>query len=68
MIDGNTMLTVNLTAGELQVVMGALAEVPPVRLLVLEKLRQQIVKAEPDAFEVAAGAAPRVNGQDVVQE
>jgi hypothetical protein len=68
MIDGNTMLTVNLTAGELQVVMGALAEVPPIRLLVLEKLRQQIIKAEPGAFEVAAGAAPRVNGQDVIQE
>jgi hypothetical protein len=68
MIDGNTMLTVNLTAGELQIIMGALAEVPPIRLLVLEKLRRQIVAVEPDAFEVAAGAAPRVNGQDVVQE
>jgi hypothetical protein len=65
MIDANTTMTVNLTAGFMNIVMQALYELPYKHSApVINELRRQIEEAAPEAFEIAA-AAPRVNGADV---
>jgi hypothetical protein len=64
MIDANKPMTVSLMAGQMNVVMQALYELPYKHSApVIEELRRQISEAAPEAFEMAA--APRVNGADV---
>jgi hypothetical protein len=69
MIDANKPMAVNLTAGQMNVVMQALYELPYKHAApIIEDLRRQILEAEPEAFDVATtAAAPRVNGIDAVQ-
>ena len=64
MIDANQMITVNLSAGAMDVVMRALYELPYKHAApIVDDLRRQILDAEPQAFDIAA--VPRVNGIDV---
>jgi hypothetical protein len=66
MIDASKTMTVSLPAGAMDVVMRALYELPYKHAApVIEELRRQILEIEPQAFDVAAAAAPRVNGIDV---
>ena len=69
MIDVNKPMTVTLSAGAMDVMMRALYELPYRHAApIIEDLRRQILETEPQAFDVAAAAAPRVNGIDVVRE
>jgi hypothetical protein len=66
MIDANKTMTVSLAAGFMNIVMQALYELPYKHSApVIDELRRQISEAAPEAFEMAAAAAPRVNGADV---
>jgi len=67
MIDVNTPLVLNVTAGEMQLLMNALQELPfRLSAPVIGKLEQQIREQAPGAFEMPAqalnGSAPVVNG------
>jgi hypothetical protein len=69
MIDVNKQVTVSLSAGAMNVVMQALYELAYKHSApIIDELRRQIKEAEPQAFDMAAAAAPRVNGIDAVQE
>jgi hypothetical protein len=66
MIDVNKPMTVSLSAGHMNVVMQALYDVAyKFSAPVINELRRQIEEAAPEAFDMAAAAAPRVNGADV---
>jgi hypothetical protein len=69
MIDANKPMTVSLSAGFMNVVMQALYDLPYKHSApVIDELRRQISEATPEAFEIAAAEAPRVNGMDVARE
>ena len=69
MIDVNKPITVSLSAGAMDVMMRALYELPYKHAApIIDELRRQIIEAEPQAFDIAAAAAPRLNGVDVVRE
>lgn len=64
MIDANTPLTLNVTAGEMQIVMSALGEMPfRISAGLIGKLEQQVREQAPDAFELPTQAlTPPANG------
>ena len=68
MIDVNTPLVLNVTAGEMQLLMNALQELPfRLSAPVIGKLEQQIREQAPGAFaempaQALNGSAPVVNG------
>jgi hypothetical protein len=69
MIDANKPMTVILSAGQMDVVMRALYELPYRHSApVIDELRRQILEVEPQAFGMSVADAPRLNGIDVVRE
>jgi hypothetical protein len=66
MIDANKMITVTLSASHMDAVMRGLYGLTyGLAEPVVNELRRQIQEAEPQAFDIAAAVAPRVNGIDV---
>jgi hypothetical protein len=66
MIAPDEMVPLSLSAADLNVVLGALAELPfKVSAPVIERVRAQVMAHDPTAFLPATPAPTRVNGVDV---
>lgn len=68
-IDANKSVTVTLPAGYLGVIRQVLCDLPYKHVhLIIKTLDEQIRETAPEAFDMAAALAPRVNGVDALHE